>query len=427
MPQLRPFRGLRYDPSAIGDTGAVLCPPYDVISAAEHAQLIARHERNAVRLELPVPPDGGASTSADPYAAAATTLDRWAGDGTLRRDDEPLIYVYEQQYELGGSLRVARSFFCALLLEEYGPDAGIRPHERTMSGPKEDRFRLLSAVRANLSPVLLLYDDGADGAASGGLLDQITSSPPALHTTGPAGVGQRLWAIDPARSAAAANLLGLAADRPLAIADGHHRYETALRYRQQHDAPAGAGYVLTLLYDAHSGGLSLLPWHRLISGVSDSASVFASAEDLFAAERITTSRELVDRLAATSSGVIGLWTRAGGALLKVDRERLLRLPPGDGSETVRWLDVSVLSGTLSLVIGSGAEKLSAEGRLAYVSDAREAVASVDGGRADVAFLLQPPLVDAVLSVAAEGGYMPPKSTFFHPKAATGLVFRPLDQ
>ena len=413
MPDVRPFRGLRYDPSAVPDLGTVLCPPYDVISAAERLALAARDPHNAVALELPEASSGG-----DAYASAARILGDWIADGTLRRDERPLVYVYEQRYSVaGGGQRVARSLFCRLGLEQYGPASGIRPHERTMSGPKEDRFRLLRAVRTNLSPVLLLYDDGAGGAASGRLLDALTEAPPAVCASGPDGVGQALWAIDPADSAPATMLLELAARQPLSIADGHHRYETALRYSAEPDAPPGANWVLALLYDAHSGGLELRPWHRVIAGPVDGAGTIAAAGTVFGIEPVANSAELMARLRlgdpAVPAGTLGLWTHAGGALLTVRSALGARL------------DVDVLSDTLPQMIGSTTEQLSAAGRLSYVSDASSVIAGVDDGRAGVAFLLRPTPVESVLSVAAAGGFMPAKSTWFGPKAATGLVFNPL--
>jgi len=413
VPQLSPFRGLRYDLSAVSDLSAVLCPPYDVISASESAQLVARHERNAVRLELPQSLVRGE----DQYAGAARLLADWQADGTLVRDDEPLVYVYEQSYELPSAGRgVARSFFCRLRLEEYGPAAGVRPHEHTMSGPKEDRFRLLSEVRANLSPVLLLYDDATGGARSAALLDSLTGVPPAATAVGPGGVGQRLWTIDPARNQVAAELLAVAAGGPLTIADGHHRYETALRYRTTQGAGGEADWVLALLYETNSGGLALLPWHRLVSGVSDPEAVLAAAGEAFALRRAATSAELLDALDARKDpGVAAIWTRVGGALVSLAPRRT----PGDR------LDVSVVSDNLSRMIGSSERELSAAERLEYLSDGREAVAAVDAGRADVAILLRATPVESVVDIAAEGGFMPPKSTYFHPKAATGMVFNPM--
>ena len=413
MPQLQPFTGLRYNPAAVPDLGAVLCPPYDVISAAERAALAARDPRNAVALELPVAPAGG-----DPYAVAAQTLAAWIDEGTLRQDDQPLVYVYEQRYSVGEiGERVARSFFCRLGLEEYGPGSGVRPHERTLAAPKEDRFRLLEATRVNLSPVLLLYDDAAGGAASARLLDALANAPPAAAAAGPGGVGQRLWAIDPIATPEAGELLTLAGRGPLTIADGHHRYETALRYRATPGAAPGANAVLALLYDAHSGGLALRPWHRVIAGPVDTTDLVAAASGPFQIEPVTDALELLDRLRlddpAAPAGTLGLWTRRGGALLTVN------------NADSRDLDVDVLSSTLPQMIGSTTDDLNAAGRLTYVSDAREAIGAVEDGRANVCFLLRPTPVESVMSGASVGGFMPPKSTFFHPKAATGLVFNPL--
>lgn len=415
MPDLRPFRGLRYDLSAVSDLGAVLCPPYDVISAAERARLAESDQHNAVRLELPVAED--ADGAADGYVAAASLIDAWQGEGVLKRDEKPMLYVYEQRYSLAGVERVARSFFCRLGLEEYGPGSGVRPHERTMSAPKEDRFRLISATRVNLSPVLFLYDDNAGGASSVRLMDALTQAPPVARGTGPDGVEQRLWTVDPDSVPEAREVLAIAGARPLSIADGHHRYETALRHRAHPDAPPGANYVLALLYDAHSGGLALRPWHRVVAGPLDAAAVLSAAATVFASEPVKDAQELLAHMRvgdpAPPPGTLGIWTRGGGAVLVVDAAR------------AQQLDVDVLSDTLPAMIGSTSEELSANGRLTYTPDAVAAIAAVDEGRADVAFLVRPTPVEAVLSVAQAGGFMPAKSTYFHPKAATGLVFNPL--
>ena len=267
VPDLRPFRGLRYNPARVPDLSAVLCPPYDVISPSQREQLLARDAHNAVRLELPSATP--ASATAEDFDTAATTLRQWLDDGTLVRDARPMLYVYEQHYTANdGASRVARSFFAELRLEDYGPDSGVRPHEHTLGPAKEHRFQLLRATRTHLSPVLLIYE--TDSSA---LLDELTATPPQVDTTGPDGTRQRLWAIDPATTPAARELVALAGSGPLTIADGHHRYETALRYRDSADAPNGADHVLALLYSAHADGLALAPWHRVITGVPDAAAV----------------------------------------------------------------------------------------------------------------------------------------------------------
>ena len=432
VPDLRPFRGLRYDPSAVPDLGAVLCPPYDVISPAERERLAARDPRNAVRVELPIASAGGAES---PYEAAANTFKSWVHDGTLRREDRPLVYLYEQRYSLtDGREASARGFFCRLRLEPYGPGSGVRPHEHTMSAPKEDRFKLLSAVQANLSPVLFLYESDDQGISSSRLMAELMANAPAAEAIGPGGLRNRLWLADPDSSDRARDLVRLASSHPVTIADGHHRYETALRYREQPDAPPGSDFVLALLYDAGSGGLALLPWHRVLGGDVDAGALMASVADWFVVTPIKTSEQLMRALAdagasggASKSGVFGLWTRGGGALLTVDRVRVEGVLDGSKSEDLRWLDVSVLSSTLSRMIGRPTESLSADGTLTYVADAREAVALVESGQAEATFLLAPTPVESVLAVAAAGQHMPAKSTFFHPKAATGVVFNPLSE
>jgi len=420
VPDLRPFRGLRYNPARVPDLGVVLCPPYDVISPAQRAQLLARDAHNAVRLELPSATP--ASATASDFDTAAATLRQWLDDGTLVRDARPMLYVYEQHYTANdGTSRVARSFLCELRLEDYGPHSGVRPHEHTLGPAKEHRFQLLRATRTHLSPVLLIYEKD-----SRALLDELTATPPQLDTSGPGGTRQRLWAIDGAGTPAAAELLALAGSGPLTIADGHHRYETALRYRDSAGAASGADHVLALLYSAHADGLALAPWHRVITGVPDHATVLNAAAVAFDAQPVDTSGDLIDAIGASSEpGILGLWTRGGGRILRVNRTRAVAAGGGGGSENVRWLDVAVLSGTLARMIGANEGALTAEGRLSYTHDARAAVQQVDESGADVAFLLRPTPVDQVVAVAAAGEFMPAKSTYFYPKAATGLVFDPL--
>jgi len=383
-------------------------------------ELLARDPHNAVRLELPSPTPATAN-EAD-FTRAAETLRTWLGDGTLARDERPLIYVYEQRYNgEDGTVRVARSFFCELQLEEYGTDSGVRPHEHTLAPAKEHRFQLLRAAQNHLSPVLLIYP--ADTQA---LLDEIVESARPREAIGPDGNEQRLWGIDPDLVPAARELMALAGARPLTIADGHHRYETALRYREVPAAPAGADHVLALLYSSASDGLALAPWHRVITGISDATTVLAAAGQIFDAQPATSSDELIGRVEGSSqAGVLGVWSKSGGSVLGVDRQKAQQFVAGSASASVRWLDVSVLSGTLHAMTAASEAELTAQGRLTYTHDAHEAIREVDEGDSTIAFILRPTPVYQVLAVAAAGDYMPPKSTYFYPKAATGLVFDPL--
>ena len=439
MPDIRPFRGLRYDPLKVPDLSAVLCPPYDVIEPDQRARLAATSQHNGVHIELPVAVAGIDSAAA--YGHAARLFAEWQADGTLRRDDRPLLYLHEQRYaSAGGGERVARGFLCRLALEQFGPASGVRAHERTMAAPKADRHRLLSEVRANISPIALLYDDEARGAASGALLDRLTQVRPDAETIDEAGVGHRLWTLDPAASQDAADLLALAARGPLTIADGHHRYETALRYRdeRQRESASGtagaAGYVLALLFDARTGGLTVMPTHRLVRDLPETQALFAVVEQLFTIIRQPRAEDIVAAMGQTTvapgewgSGRLGLWTRDGGALLEVDRSRVGNVLPAGVSDALRGLDVTLLAACLERLVGRSVPDLAAEGRMVYTKDPHRAVEIVDGGQADAAFVLAPTPIDAVLAVAAAGEQMPEKSTYFHPKAPTGLVFNPLTE
>ncbi len=401
----------------------MLCPPYDVIGPAERERLARRHPRNAVHVELPA---ADSLRGWSPYDAAAHAFSTWQADGTLLRDDRPLVYVYEQRYATAdGAEATCRGFFCRLRLEQYGPESGVRPHEGTLSAAKEDRFELMRAVRANLSPVLFLYDDATGGEDAGRLVEELTAGQPEVVAVGPGDLANRMWLADPAQSDAARSLLDMAAARPVTIADGHHRYETALRYCAEVDGDDAASSVLALMYEAHSGGLALRPWHRVLRGVDESA--LAATEEWFESTETLSPDELIQDLAdspASEPGVFGLWTVSGGRLLR--RRTGADFPSAVGSEAVRRLDVSVLSATLSRMFGTPTETLAADGRLTYATDAAAAIGEVQAQRADAAFLVRPTPIEDVLAVAEAGDYMPAKSTLFYPKAATGLVFSPLN-
>ena len=270
MPQIRPFRALRFDPSVVGDLTNVVAPPYDVIDQERRAELVARHPANVVRLDLPA--DEAGDEPDERYRRAARTLAAWRSDGTFRKDPHPSIYVYEQTYCVPGTAteRTQRGFFGRLRLESFEPGSTVLPHERTLTGPKEDRYKLLRATGVNTSPVVALYRDV--GRRSAQLLGELTSGTPAVDVTDDEGTRHRLWPVpadgeDP--NTAVAGLLGLAARGPITIADGHHRYETALRYRDERrmtrscDEDPAFDYLLVLLVEAGEP-LTVLPTHRLV-------------------------------------------------------------------------------------------------------------------------------------------------------------------
>jgi uncharacterized protein (DUF1015 family) len=437
LPDLRPFRALRYEPSRVRDVSAVVAPPYDVIDPEMRARLVARDPANVVRLDMPVEELGDGPD--DRYRRAARTLAAWRSDGTLRKDPQPSIYVYEQRYLVPGTERerTQRGFFARLRLEPYGPDSGVLPHERTLSGPKEDRYKLLRATGVNTSPVVVLFDD-----ISGSTQDRLAAvagGPPDLDISDDDGVCHRMWSLpasgDGPASIVAGSLLEAGGAAPVTIADGHHRYETALRYRDERrmsrscDEDPPFDYVLALMLEATRQELTVLPTHRLVRRIGSGGAehLLARAPELFDIEPIESSDAMKAALtggdAAGGRGRFGLWTRAGGAILTARRDAFAPFLPA-GGVAVRSLDVTLLATALDRLAGIDADAV-ADGAVGYTKSAEDAIAAVDtGSGADAAFLLEPTPVVSIEAVAREGDVMPQKSTYFYPKALTGLVINP---
>ena len=439
MPDIRAFRALRYDPASIPDLSLVVAPPYDVVDAAERERLLARHPANVVRLDLPAEELGDEPD--DRYRRTARILAGWRSDGTLHKDPHPSIYVYEQTYRVPGTdvTRTQRGFFARIRLEAYGPGSGVLPHERTMSAPREDRYKLLRATGVNTSPVIALYED-TDGAGRS-VLDELTRRAPDVEVTDDDGTCHRLWAVaaDGEAAAVVTPLITAASAAPVTIADGHHRYETALRYRDERrmsrscEEDPAFDYMLMLFLDAVGEPLTVLPTHRIVGGLGDAGvdRLLAGLDALFSVRRDVSVGELrkgfeVVALARGGEGHFGLWTREGGALLTARRTAFGSLLP-EGGNALRALDVTLLGVALERLAGIDADAVAA-GAVAYTKSADEAIGRVDAGLdgADAAFLLEPTPVAAIAAVALDGDVMPQKSTYFYPKALTGLVINPLE-
>ena len=438
VPEIRPFRALRYNLAVVGDPALVVAPPYDVIGPDQRAALVARHPANIVNLDLPGDEPGDEPD--DRYRRAARFLAAWRSDGTLRKDPHPSVYVYEQTYVVPGTTteRTQRGFFGRLCLETLGPNAGVLPHERTLAGPREDRYKLLRATGVNTSPVVALFEDAS--GATGRRLASAASGPPDLEVTDGDGVRHRLWALpadgEGAQAEIASALVAAASAGPVTIADGHHRYETALQYRDERrmsrscEEDPAFDYLLTLFLEATGEPLTVLPTHRLVRGigVDAAAAMLDRAAELFDVERVGTAETLVRHfegagLAEGGTGRFGLWTRSGGALLTARRAAFEPFLPA-GGEALRALDVTLLGIALERLAGIDADAVGA-GAIGYSKSAAEAVAAVraDDG-VDAAFLLEGTPVASIEAVARAGDVMPQKSTYFYPKALSGLVITP---
>ena len=434
MPDIRPFRALRYDPEVAGDPALLVAPPYDVIGPELHERLLARHPRNAVRLDLPVGVPG--EDPDDRYRRVARTVAEWRSDGTLRRDPKPSVYVYEQTYRVPGTdiERTQRGFFARLRIEPFGPGSSVLPHERTLSGPKEDRYRLLRATGLNTSPVVGLYEDPSRAAAAA-LTAAVANNPPTADLMDDDGVRHRLWVVAAEAGGAAETMLAAASGGPVFIADGHHRYETAVRYRDERrvhssETDPAFDFLLMLFLDA-ADSLTVLPTHRLVRGLGEPglARLAEGLPRLFGAEAATADA-LVARFGGAGGlqggeGRLGLVTRGGAWLLTARRDAFSPLQAAGGN-AVRSLDVSLLGTALEALLGIDAAAVAGGQRVAYTKSAAEAataVASGDDG-VDAAFLLEPTPVASILAVARDGDVMPQKSTYFYPKALTGLLLNP---
>ena len=434
MAEIRPFRGLRYRPEAVGDVGTALAPPFDVIDAEEQASLHERSPYNIVRLELGQDrPDD--TPSENRYMRAAATLRDWREASVIIQEERPAFYIYHQEFRHEARSRRRTALLARVRLEPW--EAGVvRPHEETGAAPKADRLQLLRHLRANVSPVFCLYRD-AEGrierllAAEGAALADATT---------PDGQRHSLFAItEPAVIEA---LSAAMRELPLYIADGHHRYETALTYRDERRKEASAwtgdepeNFVLVALTAVEDPGIVSLPTHRLVRPPSLPSDIIQRLTRFFHVEETTPKSydgtallRLLARLNAagasgTAFGALGLEEGSLHLLTLADPGAARSLMP-QRSEAWRTLDVNILEYAVLRDTLGLTEK--AADALDYTEDAEHALRAVESGRWPLAFLMNQTPVEQTLAVADAGERMPRKSTFFYPKMATGLVLNPFE-
>ncbi len=431
MAQIAPFRGIRYDPAKISDLSLVIAPPYDVIAPSYQDALHQRHPFNVVRLIL------GEKHAEDDaqsnwYQRAAHHWEQWQR-GVLVRDEKPTIYVYDQTFEMpDGAVRTRRGLICAVRLEDFGSGV-VRPHERTLAGPKADRLRLFHACHANFSSIFSLYGDPQHAIA--GLIAPHTQHAPHAEATSDDHVHHRLWKVDDAATIQAVQVAF--ADKPLFIADGHHRYETALAYRDEQRAQASrwtgdepANFVMMTLVNVHDPGLVVLPYHRLIANLpaeilSDFGERLGAFFDVLP---VSDAPSLMPALChSTEKHIFGVYERDEPVLLALREDAPYRsLLDETRSPAFNDLDVTLLHAiVIEDLLGITPEQLVSSRYVSYTSDDKQAIAAVDSGQAELALLLRPTRIEQVLAVANAGDQMPQKSTYFYPKVITGMVMRSL--
>ncbi|HEV8574962.1 MAG TPA: DUF1015 domain-containing protein [Dehalococcoidia bacterium] len=426
MADVRPFRALRYAPEI--DLSSAICPPFDIISPEQQRALHERSPYNAVHLELTY------DDTDSRYERAAKTLSRWRTNGSLLRDDAPAFYLYDQQFEREGAPFRRRLILARLRLEPWNKGI-VLPHEQTFGAPKEDRLRLLRAIHTNTSPVFLIYRDHDRGIEA--LLDAPASQAPSAEFTADDGQIHTLRRVDDTRtidSLAAAFEL-----ETLYIADGHHRYETALGYRDERRAgtPDWTGaepenFALVALTAAADPGLLILPIHRVTSAGIPLDEALSRMKGLFGVEPTTSVEALTSGLstfdrAHSSFGLASADSDDLFLLTVADRAAVDALLPQERSQDWRSLDYSVANQViLRQILGLDEEQMSDYDALWFTEDANAAVDNIRSGGARYAVIMNPVPVTRVLDVADSGERMPQKSTFFYPKVPTGLVFNPLE-
>jgi uncharacterized protein (DUF1015 family) len=423
MPLIRPFDAWQYQPGQAGSWETLCCPPYDVVSPEEQRALEARNPHNCIMIERP--------TGDQPYAKAAALINDWRRSGVLARSGSDAFYIFEMEFTApDGKTHKLRGFTGRCELTPFA-DGQVLPHEETLSKAKADRLELMKAVKCNISPIYALYRDPGrlvmselDGEADGRAPDVSFEMD---------GIINRMWRM--ADKSAADRVSEFFAGKAVFIADGHHRYETALNYRNllvEQGAHLSNGhpanYVMMTLVDMENPGLVVLPTHRVVYGCAPDAvsKLLEGAKALFLVEDCAPD-EIGSALAA-KQGAIAMYAGPGKAVLLTPRgpEAMRDLVP-DACQAYRELDVAVLQ-TLLLEPYFGIDKraLAEQRSLIYTRDSREAMDMVDGGKAQCAFLLSPTRVSQILDVSLAGGKMPQKSTYFYPKLITGLYINGLE-
>jgi len=428
MADVRPILATHYDLGVVGSLDDVAAPPYDVIDASQRAELLDRSPYNAVAIDLPKPygETGPQQTEGDPYRGAAETMEAWRQAGALVRDAEPAIWATTQGYTgPDGEPRTRHGILVRVRVEDF-ETGQVLPHERTLPGPKQDRLDLTRATRHNLSAIFSLSTEDPWPLVA----PAVEGEDPWGEATDAGGTVTRVWRVGDA--AVHGQVTELLAGAKLLIADGHHRYETAIAYRDEVGGEGDHNYTLMALTGLDDPGLTVFPTHRLLAGfAADPARqqrLGQGLRELFEATEVETAE--LDPRGQQGVGVFGLYDshhRRGYRLrLKdeaiADLDRRLAGKP----EAYRRLDAAILE-TLVLkgIAGLSEDDILAKRGIGYAKSVEDSLALLRDGAYDVAFILRPIPVDQVRAICESDENMPPKSTYFFPKVLTGLVFNPV--
>ncbi len=427
MAQIKAFKGLRFDTEKAGDICTLCCPPYDIISEEQRLQYLSNNENNIIRLELP-------KEGENPYATASDVLKIWEDKGILTRESAPALYVYEEEFTAYGKRNSIKGLICRLKVEEFSKGV-VLPHEFTLSKAKEDRLNLMKATNCNFSQIYGLYMD--EEHTSLNTIDALSQGKADMEFTDDDNITHRMWIVTD--EVAIAKLESDFTDRKIYIADGHHRYETALNYRNccRECGKAKEGdaqdYQMIFLCDMGHPGLVVFPTHRLVRDLADfdKDQVLKKCEDYFEVKKFF-STDIMESILAVKDKegkkAFGFYTGNDEWYLLTlkDISVMDELLP-ELSVASRQLDVTVLhSLILENIFGIDKENMAAQINLTYTKFFEEALSAVDNGSAQCSFVLNPTKVTEIRDVASAGEKMPQKSTYFYPKMITGMVMNKLD-
>ncbi len=449
MAYISPLRGLRYNTALVPDLAEVITPPYDVIDAEEQDRYYRRHPYNIIRLEYGKTYPGDDDQN-NRYSRAAADFALWQEKGILAIEDKPAVYIYKQQFTAGGETKTRLGIIAGVKIEPYEKGV-VLPHEETLPKHKADRLSLMQACGANFSPIFGLYSD-PDKQVEKITAESLDEAPDSCFTAED-GQQHMLWAIKD--NDLIAQIQHSLKEKIIFIADGHHRYETALNYRnimrgKNYEAKDGLqpyDFVMMTLVNLYDPGLVVFPTHRLVKNLPDQVAdeLVFKLQNNFEIEPFPISpgygnfKDFMDTLAARSflnvsestaghNHAFGLYTGNGsGYILTIRKDTNIdKFMPKDRSRAWRGLDVSVLH-TLIMeeYLGIGGEQRASESNLTYTREEENALKKVDSGEYQMVFFLNPTLVEEVTEVATNGEKMPQKSTFFYPKLPTGILIAKL--
>ena len=426
MADIIPFRGLRYNPEKISNLASVVTPPYDIIDESAQARYYAENPANVIRLELGLifPQD---SSSNNRYTRATQYLEKWQEDQTLLAEEKAALYLYQQEFNFRGEKVVRTGFVCGLKLEPY-EKGNILPHEETLSKPKADRLQLMRATNSNFSSIFGLYSDEQKEAEQL-LLAEVKEQAPDINIIDEAGETHKIWVIK--NEELIERIVALLADRPVYIADGHHRYETALEYyhEMKEQGLQGYDYVMATLVNVFDEGLVVLPTHRLVGNIPGfKLDAFMNRlADLFEIELYKDKNIGAFMQELESKGkkhrVFGMYSGKDIFFLELKNpEQASKLLPDNKSAAWEKLDVALLDNIiLDQLLGINDQKRRSQENLAYTRSEEWLMEQIDNRNYQLGFLLNPTRVEEIIAVAQARDKMPQKSTYFYPKLITGLI------